>query len=236
MRDIDVYAFRMCREPVSSLSHFIGAVVFSAMTVFLLRRGRGDWGRVLSLTILAATTVLLLVLSGLYHVLWPGEARQLLSRADVSAVFLLIAGSLTPVQFILFRGPSRWIPLAIMWMVALIGICMRMLYFETLSGEVGIALFLAMGWGGAITPVVLCDRYGWNFVRLGVLSGLSYTLGAMILALHRPTVVAGLIGPHELWHLAVLIGLGLHWAFVFQFASGQLPAERRLQRQHLASP
>ena len=223
MREIEVFSLPCFREPMSSLTHLLGAFVFTALAVVLVRRGRGDWCRTVSLAVMAFSTVQLLVLSGLYHMYWPGPLRQLMVRADVSGVFLLIAGSLTPIHVILFRGAARWGPLALAWTAAVLGIILRMVFFDSVSGEAGIAIFLLFGWGAAITAAVIFRRYGWAFVRPGVLAGLSYTAGAIVLALHRPTLVAGLVGPHELWHLAVLTGLGLHWRFVFQFASGRMP-------------
>ncbi len=230
MGPIDVYSLLILREPLSAITHLCGAACFAAMAVDLFRRGRGDAVRMASLLSLAVASVVLLTTSGLYHSMWPGPWRNLLVRADVSAVFLLIAGSLTPVHAILFRGLERWVPLALIWTTAILGIALRVAYFDSLSGEAGIGIFLLFGWSGAVTSVVLSVRYGWAFVRNGVFSGCAYTLGAIVLASHRPTLIAGIIGPHELWHLAVLAGLALHWRFVFQFASGELPATRqRLQ-------
>jgi len=235
MREIEVLPLPCFREPMSSLSHLLGAVVFTALAVVLVRRGRGDWRRTVSLAVMAFSTVQLLVLSGVYHMYWPGPLRQFMVRADVSGVFLLIAGSLTPVQVILFRGVARWVPLALIWIMAVIGIILRMVFFDSVSGGAGIAIFLLFGWGGSITAAVLWQRYGWAFVQSAVLAGLAYTAGAIVLTLHRPTLVAGLVGPHELWHLAVLTGLGLHWRFVFQFASGLMPVEEQANAENHAA-
>lgn len=235
MREIEVFPLPCFREPMSSLSHLLGAVVFTALAVVLVRRGRGDWCRTASLVVMAFSTVQLLVLSGIYHMYWPGPLRQFMVRADVSGVFLLIAGSLTPIHVILFRGAARWGPLALAWTAAILGIILRMVFFDSVSGGAGIAIFLLFGWGAAITAAVLWQRYGWAFVQPGVLAGLAYTAGAIVLALHRPTLVTGLVGPHELWHLAVLTGLGLHWRFVFQFASGLVPEEKQERAEEQAT-
>ena len=224
LRSIEVNSLLGFREPWSSFSHLLGAVVFVALAVVLIRRGRGDWLRTASLAIMAFASVQLLLLSGLYHMLWPGPMRQFMVRADISAVFMLIAGCMTPVHVILFRGVARWAPLAIAWGTAFAGILLRMVFFESVSNEVGIAIFLLFGWSCAVTAMVLLQRFGWKFVQLAVWQGMAYTLGAMALMTHRPILLAGIIGPHELWHMTVLCGLGLHWGFVFQFASGNVPA------------
>lgn len=235
MPEIEVLPLPCFREPMSSLSHLLGAVVFAALAVVLVRRGRGDWRRTVSLAVMAFSTVQLLVLSGVYHMYWPGPLRQFMVRADVSAVFLLIAGSLTPVHMILFQGLARWGALALVWTVAIFGIVLRMVFFDTVSGGAGIAIFLLFGWGGSITAAALWQRYGWAFVRSAVLAGIAYTAGAIVLTLHRPTLVPGLVGPHELWHLAVLTGLGLHWRFVFQFASGLTSVQTPAELENLAA-
>ena len=98
MREIEVFALPGCREPLSSLSHLLGAIVFAVLAFALVRRGRGDRGRTISLVVMAVSTVQLLILSGLYHMFAPGPMREMMVRADVSGVFVLIAGSLTPVH------------------------------------------------------------------------------------------------------------------------------------------
>jgi channel protein (hemolysin III family) len=186
----------------------------------LIRRGRGDWVRTSSLAVMAASSVLLLILSSAYHLSWPGPARDFLLRADVAGVFLLIAGSMTPIHAILFSGRSRWLALTLIWTIAIAGILLRMIYHEFVTDAVGVSIFLMCGWGSLVTAIVLWRRYGWEFMKPAVLAGASYTLGAIVLLFHGPTLVTGIIGPHELWHLAVLSGLSMHWRFVYQFASG----------------
>ncbi|RLS36891.1 MAG: DNA-binding protein [Planctomycetota bacterium] len=222
MDAIQAIPFGGCQEPVSSLSHLLGAFYFAWLGTELVRRGRGDRARTLSLAIMTICSVVLLLLSSAYHVAFPGALREFMLRADVSAVFLVIAGSMTPVHAILFRGKSRWLALTIIWTLAALGIVVRMIFHESLDGRTGVMLFLVFGWGGAITFSMLWRRFGWQFVKPAFLSGMAYTSGALMLFFHSPTLVQGVIGPHELWHFTVLAGLGLHWNFVFQFASGKV--------------
>jgi channel protein (hemolysin III family) len=218
--EIAVLPLSGCREPLSSMSHMLGALVFAAMAILLIRRGRGDWVRTSSLVVMAVSSVVLLMLSSAYHLAWPGPARELLLRADVAGVFLLIAGSMTPVHAILFSGRSRWLALVLIWTVAVVGILLRMIYHEYVTDAVGVSIFLTCGWGSLVTAIILWRRFGWEFIKPAVFAGTSYTLGAIVLLFHGPTIVSGIMGPHELWHFAVLSGLAMHWRFVFQFASG----------------
>lgn len=208
------------REPFSSLTHITGACAFLLLAILLLRQARGDRFRMFSLAVMAYVSIQTLVISSVYHMLWPGAYRELMLRVDVAGIFFLIAGCMTPVHAILFAGVERWAPLMVAWAAAIGGAFLRMSYFDYLPGAAGIAIFLVFGWSGAVTATVLWSRYGWKFVKYAVLGGVAYTVGAIILLLHRPVLIHGVVGPHELWHLAVLTGLAMHWRFVFQFAAG----------------
>jgi len=227
MSEITAFPLGGIREPFSSLSHAVGFCLFLVLGIQLVLRGRGNFLRMSSLGVMAYASLQTLVLSSLYHMQWPGPWREFMLRADVAGIFLLIAGCITPVHIILFEGKERWLPLSIAWVAAIGGMTLRMMYFDHLPNFVGIASFLVFGWGGAITAVVIWQRFGWRFVSSAVMAGLSYTVGAIVLINRTPTLVEGIIGPHEIWHLAVLAGLGLHWRFVFQFASGNLPRDLR---------
>ncbi len=208
------------REPLCSLSHLFGAAVFIVLAPAFIRRGLEDRGRTAWLSIMACTSILLLLTSSFYHTCWEGPWREFMVRADVSAVFLLIAGSVSPVYAILFRGWARTIPLLLIWIVTVGGIASRILSPHSSIGPLGVGLFLIFGWGNAIATAVIWHRFGWKFIKPGIAAGMSYTFGAVVLMLHAPTLWHGVIGPHELWHFAVLSGMGFHYRFVSSFAAG----------------
>jgi len=153
-------------DPVSSLTHLAGAVVFTVLGVVLLRRGRGDRGRMISLAVFAISCVLCLSLSGVYHLLSPGSAgREVLKRLDHAAIFLLIAGSFTPVHVILFRGAWRWGMLTGIWGAALAGLVLKTVYFATMPEWLGLAMYLGLGWLGVISALALARRFGWRSIQ-----------------------------------------------------------------------
>lgn len=207
------------REPFSVLSHLLGVGIFVVLAWRLIRAGRGNNGRTLALGLLAFTSVQTLFISSLYHAFWPGAMRETMLRIDVAGIFLLMAGCVTPVHVILFRGLWRWLPLAVAWSAALVGAGLRLAVYEGGPGVGGTMVFVLFGWAGAITTFEIWRRHGWGCVRLAVYAGLTYTVGAVVLMMHWPTLIAGVIGWHEIWHVAVLGGLGLHWRFVFQIAA-----------------
>jgi len=206
-------------EPVSSLTHLAGAVVFAILSAFLIARGRGDARRVMSLAVFAFSCVLLLSFSGVYHLLSPGTpARSVLMRLDHAAIFVLIAGSFTPVHVIRLRGLWHWHLLAWIWVAAFAGVVLKTMYFEVTPEWAGLLMYLGFGWLGLVSGIALLRRFGYRFVRPVLWSALAYTIGAVAEFLGWPVLVAGIVGPHEVFHLAVLAGISFHWAFILGIA------------------
>lgn len=206
-------------EPFSALTHLAGALVFAALGVVLVRRGRGDTRRTLFLGIFASTSVLLLTMSGVFHMLEEGsKGREVLGRLDQAAIFTLIAGTHTPVQGLFFRGLARWGALALMWLVATAGIVLFTVFHDALPRGLGIGVYLALGWIAGLAGIVVWRRQGTARVWLLILGGVVYSVGAVLLGLGWPTIWPGVLGPHELWHVAVLAAMGVHWRFVFENA------------------
>jgi channel protein (hemolysin III family) len=224
----DAYPIPGFSDPVSSLTHLTGAGVFALLAFPLLRRGRGDRARVAFLGVYAFSCVFLLVMSGVYHLLAPGGAgRTVLARLDHGAIFVLIAGTFTPVHGILFHGVSRWGSLLFLWAVTAAVVTLKTIFFNDLAEWVGLSLYLGLGWTGVASGGVLWARYGWLFVRPLVQGGAAYTMGAVLEFLRWPVLIPAVVGPHEVFHVAVLLGVGLHWRFVSQIAAGESPVPDR---------
>jgi len=209
-------------DPVSSLSHLAAAVAFAILGFFLVAGGRGDARRVASLVVFAASCVLLLALSGAYHLLTPETtARSVLLRLDHAAIFVLIAGSFTPVHAILLRDRWHWRLLACIWGAAIVGLTLKTVYFDTVPPWLGLAMYLGLGWLGLISTIALARRSGVRFVLPLVWGALAYTIGALVDFLSWPVLVAGVVGPHEIFHLAVIAGIAFHWAFIRRIAGAE---------------
>jgi channel protein (hemolysin III family) len=207
-------------EPFSVVSHLAGAMVFVVLGGRLLRRGKGDPLRLAVLGVYAASCVLLFAASGIYHMIPIGDAaRAVMARIDHGAIFLLIAGTYTPVHGILFRGWSRWLPIMLIWAAAIAGIALKSIYFEDMSGLLGVLLYLLLGWLGALTGIVLALRYGFAFVEPVLWGGIAYSIGALLEVARWPIVIPGVVHQHEMFHIAVLIGAFFHWSFVWKIAA-----------------
>lgn len=224
-------------ESLSALLHLAGAIVFARLGISLIRQGRGDLQRSMSLAVFVFSGVLLLSVSGTYHLSAPNsELRDVLRRLDHAAIFVLIAGSFTPMHAILFRGSWRWGMLAGIWTVALAGLTLKTVYFTAIPEGLGLALYLGFGWVGLVSWIALVRRFGFQFARPVLWGALAYTLGALVDYLRWPVPIPGLVGAHELFHLAVLAGLSFHWIFIRSFASREMPAPGSVERSGYPLP
>jgi channel protein (hemolysin III family) len=210
-------------EPFSAISHLAGAGVFLVLGAILLWRGRGDRGRLIFLGIYAIACVLLFAISGIYHMMVRATtARAVMERLDHGAIFVLIAGTFTPAHGILFRGLLRWGPLCVIWTMTIAGIVLKTIFFESINAGLGLVCYLALGWCGIVSAFFIARRHGLCFIVPAVLGGLAYTIGGIAAYLQWPVVAPGWIHPHEVFHVAVLVGALFLWRFTWQFAGATI--------------
>ncbi len=222
-----IYPIPGFNEPFSSISHLIGAGVFVVLGAMLLLRGRGDRLRTVSLTIYVVSALFLFLASGLYHLVERDTAiHAMVKRFDFAAIFVFIAATFTLPHIVLFRGAMRWTPIVLIWAIAAVGLMVRSVLAIDLNAGASVGVYLAMGWVGLFSAGVVWKQYGVDLVRPLFAGALFYTVGALIHYACWPTLVVGVIGPHEVWHLAVLFGAICHWTFIYQFAAGAPPRKK----------
>jgi channel protein (hemolysin III family) len=201
------------------MTHLFAAPVGLLMKIHLLKYHRGNSAHTLSLIVYGLSILLLLSISGTYHLLTPGFLpRAVLQRMDHAAIFILIAGTFTPIHTFLFQGWRCWGFLLGVWLFALTGIIIKTIFFAQFPESLSVGLYLAFGWCGVVTILWLYRDYGPSSIALLILGGLSYSFGATLDFLRLPTLINGVVGPHECFHLAVLLGIFLHWLFIRKIA------------------
>ncbi len=125
------------------------------------------------------------------------RARLVMQRVDHSMIYVLIAGTYTPVCLLALRGSFRWTLLALVWTGALVGVVLAALALDRFP-KLTWGLYLTLGWAALAAVPSLSQRPA--LLALGVLGGVLYTVGAVLFALHRPRPVAKWFGYHECWH------------------------------------
>jgi hemolysin III len=202
-------------QPVSSFSHLIAAGFAFSAAVPLVRLGRGCSIRMLALSIYVSCVIAALAISGTYHSFnYGGAARIFWQRIDHYAIWALIAGTFTAVHGTMYKGFWRTGILAITWGYAAIGILLQVLWFDTFSGNLGLALYLGLGWMGLASIIKLGRQLGFAAVMPFFYSGIFFSVGAILEANKWPTLITNWVGAHEIFHFAVIVGVSLNWLFV----------------------
>lgn len=225
-QDEHLFAIPGFQDPVSSISHLVGAAVFAWASISLLGTARGHRGRITALSIYAGSVVLLFSMSGVFHLLGHETGgRTVLQRLDHASIFVLIAGTFTAVHGILFRGWLRWGIIAFVWIVTATAIPLKTIYFEEMPEWLGLTLYLAFPWIGLLSGLLLWRRRGVHYIKWFVIGGISYTVGAVLEFQRWPNPWPGVIHAHELFHFFVILGAAGHWRFCAVVAAEAREAE-----------
>jgi hemolysin III len=164
--------------------------------------------------IYAVSGMVLFGVSALYHRgHWDPETRALLRRLDHSNIFLLIAGTYTPIGLVLLDGTVRVVVLAVIWIGALAGIVFRVVWLDA-PRWLYTPFYVALGWVAVAVMPELARNGGGGTAALLVIGGLAYSVGGLVYGLRRPDPVPAVFGYHEIFHLCTLIGFGCHYAAV----------------------
>lgn len=202
-------------EPLSSITHLTAAVIFFILGFKLMATARGHGGWIVAIAVFVFTVVFLLSMSGVYHLLEPGSGgRAVLQRLDHAGIFALIAGTFTPVHSILFKGFWRWGFLVLIWVLAITCITLKSIFFSQLAEWLGLILYLGFGWLGVLSAYFTHKLHGFKIISPLLLGAIAYTLGASLEFFQFPVIISGVLAYHELFHIAVIIGIACHWQFI----------------------
>ncbi|HZV07331.1 MAG TPA: hemolysin III family protein [Gemmataceae bacterium] len=215
MRD-EIVSF-IFRNPVSAGTHFLWCILGVYITALLWRLSRGDRLRQLSTGAFGVSMVLLYGASGAYHAV-PGRWMLLpyLQKLDHSAIYVLIAGTYTPVFAVLLRGRLRIVLLSLVWGLAGAGILAKWL-LPWPPYELTVAMYIAMGWLVLLPIVPLIRAVGVQAMLWGLVGGILYTFGGVCDAIKWPVLLPGIVGYHEVVHLADMGGTLVHVFFVVRY-------------------
>ncbi len=207
------------REPGSALTHFIAMLLALCAAVPLLVRAAIHSGvkSLAAMTVFMISMVLLYAASTIYHsVNCSGRILRIFRKMDHMMIFVLIAGTYTPVCLLTLPKPSGLMLLAAVWGIALVGIFIKG-FWITCPKWFSSVLYIAMGWSclsvlGQLFSLLPLHAFLWLLA-----GGLIYTAGGIIYALKLPLFDARhpMFGLHEIFHLFVMAGSLCHFVFMF---------------------
>jgi hemolysin III len=198
--------YTVAEEIANAVTHGVGvALAIAGLTLLVVFSTlRGNTGAIVGCTTFGITLVLLYTASTLYHSIPHPRAKSFLRIFDHSAIYLLIAGTYTPITLVNLRGPVGWSLLAIVWSLAILGVVLGFLV-KRRKGLVTSILSVIMGWIAiaAIKPLFAAMEAGGLVLIL--LGGIAYTGGIAFYGWRR------LPYNHAVWHLFVLAGSAFHY-------------------------
>jgi hemolysin III len=205
------------RDPISGLTHLAAAVGAACGVVILLFIGHDDTTKAISLAIYGLSLVLMFAASAAYHLVKaPPEVIKVLRKADHSAIYLLIAGSYTPICVYFMRGFWQWGFLEIIWGMALIGVAIKIFTINA-PRWLTAGIYLLMGWMSILAIPEMAVAMPVSALIWLVIGGLFFTLGAVVYIIKKPDFYPKVFGFHELWHIFVILGCACHFIVIARF-------------------
>ena len=211
------------REPGSAITHFIAMMMAVFATVPLLVKAgiQSGWENFLAMAIFMGSMILLYGASATYHsVDLTGRSLRVFRKLDHMMIFVLIAGSYTPVCLIVLGGKLGYTLLALVWGIAAVGMLVKACWI-TCPKWFSSVIYIAMGWVcvlvfGPLLKTLSAPAFLWLLA-----GGIIYTVGGVLYALKLPIFNAKhkFFGSHEVFHLFVMGGSICHFIFMYLYVA-----------------
>jgi hemolysin III len=206
-------------NPVRGFMNGAAALLSAVGAAALWARSGGDLSDRGALLTFGLSLVCLYTVSSLYHsVPWSRVWKQRFQRIDHAMIYVLIAGSYTPIAAIVLDGWLRWAALGTAWGIAAVGTAQKM-FWPQLGHRFSVPLQVAQGWLGVLLLAPLSQRLPRQALFLLVLGGLLYTLGMVVYATKRPRLWPHVFSYHEVFHVFVVAGSASHYAMTFAYVA-----------------
>jgi len=207
------------RDPFSGLSHLAAAIAAAVGLILLIVPNLDEPNKLISLSIYGVSLVLLFSLSAAYH-LTIAEPNKILvlRKLDHTAIFILIAGTYTPLCLNLFSGFWKYGLLVIIWAIAVIGIVLK-IFFITAPRWVSAGIYLLMGWIALLGINEIATALPLGAIIWLALGGLFFTVGAVVYSFKLMNYKPGVFGFHEVWHIFVILGSLCHFILIYKYVA-----------------
>jgi hemolysin III len=194
--------------------HAVGGVTAVVIGTLLILAARPDVPKQITVGVFVASSVLLFATSALYHIgRWSPRVTGVLRRIDHANIYVVIAGTYTPVGFNLLGGWVRPVVLIAIWTAAVAGVTLVTRSVRLPDGVVA-AIYIGMGWLGLATAPGLVEAVGAGGLLLVLGGGVLYSMGAAAYAWKRPRLWSRVFGYHEVFHLCTVLASAMFFAFM----------------------
>ena len=207
LKNIELPKYTLGEELVSAISHGIGSLLSIAALVVgvVFAALYGDAWCIVSMTLYGAMLVILYTMSTIYHGLRPNNGKRVFRIIDHCSVFLLIAGTYTPLTLVSLHGVIGWTLFGVVWAAAIVGIVLNAVNINKYK-VFSLVCYIAMGWVILFAFKPLMDRMAPTGIWLLLSGGIFYTIGAVLYAVGKKKKYV-----HSVWHFFVLAGSILHY-------------------------
>lgn len=212
------------KEPGSAFTHFVGMMmaVFSSTPLLIKASRQPDRIHMIALSIFIVSMIMLYAASTIYHTLdLSAKVNKRLKKIDHMMIFVLIAGTYTPICIIALPQPLGISLLALVWTIAFVGIIVKLVWI-TCPKWFSSVLYIGMGWTCVLAFTQLLNSlsraaFGWLLA-----GGIIYTIGGVIYALKLPIFNSKhrYFGSHEIFHIFVMGGSICHFIVMYVFVAG----------------
>lgn len=206
-------------ELISGLTHLAGAILSIAALVFLLHIAitNGHVTHIVGFSIFGASLILLYTASTVYHLIpIASRLKQTFRRIDHAMIFVLIAGTYTPICLVPLWGAWGWSLLAVIWALAITGVVFKAFWIK-IPGWLSGLIYLGMGWLSVVALPVMFDLIPINGIWWMVAGGIFYSVGVIFYALEKLIKPIKWFGMHEIFHIFVLAGSFSHFWMMWKY-------------------
>lgn len=205
------------KEPVNTLTHFIPFIAGWVGLIFLIFLSRNNLSKLITMTIFGLSVIALYGASSLYHAVRTTPHKELILRKiDHMSIYILIAGSYTPVFYYGLSGGWRLAMLISVWVLATIGIILK-IWFVNAPRYVSAAFYVSLGWIALVPIAQLVHNLPLGAMILMVAGGVMYTVGAIIYAAKIFKLPRIRLGFHEIFHIFVATGTLIHFIMILVY-------------------
>lgn len=206
------------QNPIRGFLHGGAAVAALAGTVYLVIRTWGNTTALVGSLVFGVALLVMYAVSSLYHsVPWRETWKRRLQRVDHSMIYLVVAGTFTPIALAGLEGAAVWWCLSLMWTIALVGISLKFV-LPNVKTWLSVTLQLLMGWTVIFWTPQIWDTLGAGAIVLIAIGGLFYTAGSIIFLTKRPVLYPRSFSYHELFHVFVVLASVLHFLAIALYA------------------